>query len=163
MGQKTNANIFRLNSQLNREWKSKYKVATAEESSLFVYNDLQYRTYIKQFLNRYGLIFHDYKVYHSNSSIYIYISYFVTRNSLFHINNIKSDQKMLLQTDRTVINYQKALQKELPSRLEQRHFLKDSKFQKRLHLLKKYKKYLHRQNYGNKFEKQKNNFIEKLM
>lgn len=163
MGQKTNSNIFRLNTGFNREWKSKYKIITSEESSLFVYNDLQYRIYIKQFLNKYGLIFHDYKAYFNNNTIYIYISYFVTKSSLFYINTIRSNQKISLKKSLGNKNWKKKYLKEFQNQLKQSHFLENSKFQKRLHLLKKYKKHLQHKDFKNTYENQKNRFIEQLI
>ena len=76
MGQKTNPNIFRLG--VNKTWKTEFFEKKNAELSLYTFKDLEIKDYIERFLEIHGLILHDYKQQYSNSTLNLYISYFVT-------------------------------------------------------------------------------------
>ena len=61
MGQKTNPTIFNL-SLKNAEWKSKYIEKNKEESSLFLYQDIEIRNYLDQVFKNFGLLIHNCKI-----------------------------------------------------------------------------------------------------
>ena len=76
MGQKTNPNIFRLG--VNKTWKTEFFEKKNAELSLYTFKDLEIKDYIERFLEIHGIILHDYKQQYSNSTLNLYISYFVT-------------------------------------------------------------------------------------
>lgn len=76
MGQKINPNIFRLG--VNKTWKTKFFEKKSQELPLYTFKDLEIKSYIERFLSTQGIILHDYKQHYSNSTLNLYISYFVT-------------------------------------------------------------------------------------
>lgn len=76
MGQKINPNIFRLG--VNKTWKTKFFEKKSQELPLYTFKDLEIKSYIERFLATQEIILHDYKQYYSNSTLNLYISYFVT-------------------------------------------------------------------------------------
>lgn len=91
MGQKVNPNIFRLG--INKTWKTKFFEKKPQELSLYTFRDLEIKNYVERFLEKHGLILHDYKQHHSNSTLNLYISYFVTSD--FNLNQ-QHNQKLIL-------------------------------------------------------------------
>ena len=81
MGQKVNPIIFRLGI-LKNEWRSKYFEKNLEEFSLYSFQNIKIKRYLDQFLNESGLILHDYKMYFNETSLHLYVSYFVTSKPL---------------------------------------------------------------------------------
>lgn len=148
MGQKINANIFRLGHN-NFEWQTKYVTSTNEESSLLLYKDLEVKTYIKQCLSNYGLILHNYKNHFNENSMYISISYLITNSSIVLINKKNLDEKIKLKKNQIITNSS--------------YYKKDLKVLKRLHLLRKYKTYEKQKIFENKDKKFKNNFTQQLL
>ena len=71
MGQKTNSNILRLQIS-NTNWKSKYYAKTKEESSLYIYDDLQIKRYLDRVFHIHGLIIQTCKLFYSKN-LYIFI------------------------------------------------------------------------------------------
>lgn len=92
MGQKANSNVLRLGLKKN-EWKSKYIEKLTEESSIFVYNDLEIRKYLDRFFQLHGLILHDCRLNYFNNRLDISLSYFVTTKALKFINPTKAAKK----------------------------------------------------------------------
>ena len=81
MAQKINPTIFRLG--FNKTWKTEFFEKKNDELPLYVFKDIEMKNYIERFLEIYGIILHDYKHYHNNSTLNLYISYFVTSDFLF--------------------------------------------------------------------------------
>jgi ribosomal protein S3 len=75
MGQKINPNIFRLG--INKQWKTEFFEKKRYELPLYTFKDLEIKSYVQRFLEKQGIILHDYKQYYSNSTLHLYISYFV--------------------------------------------------------------------------------------
>lgn len=75
MGQKINPNIFRLG--INKKWKTEFFEKKRHELPLYTFKDLEIKTYIERFLNKNGIILHDYKQHYSNSTLNLYISYLI--------------------------------------------------------------------------------------
>lgn len=75
MGQKINPNIFRLG--INKKWKTEFFEKKRYELPLYTFKDLEIKSYVQRFLEKQGIILHDYKQYYSNSTLHLYISYFV--------------------------------------------------------------------------------------
>ena len=102
MGQKINSTIFRLELK-NNLWKTKYFGKNIEESAFYNYQNLEIRKYFKIFLNRTGLILHNYKLEYNLNNIKIFISYcsklklefFFKNNTLKKIKFKKLKKKLL--------------------------------------------------------------------
>lgn len=77
MGQKTNSNILRLQIS-NTNWKSKYYAKTIEESSLYIYDDLQIKCYLDRIFHLYGLITQTCKLSYSKNVLHIFLSFFTS-------------------------------------------------------------------------------------
>nr|YP_010377308.1 ribosomal protein S3 [Odontella aurita]QYB22957.1 ribosomal protein S3 [Odontella aurita] len=78
MGQKTNSNLLRLNIEKSN-WKSKYYAKTSEESTLYIFKDLDIKNYINRVFNIYGVIVKNHKLYYSHSLLKLFISFFLTK------------------------------------------------------------------------------------
>ncbi len=76
MGQKINPNIFRLG--VNKKWKTEFFEKKRHELPLYTFKDLEIKSYVERFLETQGIILHDYKQHYSNSTLTLYISYFVS-------------------------------------------------------------------------------------
>ena len=74
MGQKTNASIFRLGLK-NSEWKYKYIEKNTEESSIFLYKNLEIESYINNVFKLYGLITHNCRIEYTQTEANVFISY----------------------------------------------------------------------------------------
>ena len=61
MGQKTNSNLLRLNIKTN-EWNSKYFEKNKEEFTLYNYQSIQIQTYLKEMLEKVGIMLHKCKI-----------------------------------------------------------------------------------------------------
>ena len=108
MGQKVNSNILRLSLKKN-EWKSKYIEKLTEESSIFVYNDLEIRKYLDRFFQLHGLILHDCKINYSNNRLEIFLSYFVTTKALRLISPAKVMRKSATIQPKNGLNFTEML------------------------------------------------------
>ena len=86
MGQKINPNIFRLG--VNKTWKTKFFEKKSQELPLYTFKDLEIKSYIERFLETRGIILHDYKQHYSNSTLNLYLSYFVTSEFNFKKNDL---------------------------------------------------------------------------
>jgi ribosomal protein S3 len=94
MGQRTNPNIFRLGK--NKEWKSKYFEKKSPELARYAFKDSEIRKYIRKFLEDNGLIVHDCRLYYADSSLYVFVSYYLTRKSVLLINKLNRTRKIRL-------------------------------------------------------------------
>jgi len=107
MGQKINPNIFRLG--VNKTWKTEFFEKKAHELPLYTFKDLEIKSYIERFLETQGILLHDYKQHYSNSTLNLYISYFVS--SEFIINRKDKTNKIIftnkLGEKKTVIDTKK--------------------------------------------------------
>ena len=101
MGQKTNPNILRLG--ITKNWKTEFFEKKKKELPLYVFKDLEIQSYIERFLESKMIVFktfsglktkssipmgifvHDYYQHYSNNSLNLYISYFVSSRSNFHV------------------------------------------------------------------------------
>jgi ribosomal protein S3 len=75
MGQKINPNIFRLG--VNKKWRTEFFEKKRHELPLYTFKGLEIKSYIERFFEIQGIILHDYKQHYSNSTLNLYISYFV--------------------------------------------------------------------------------------
>lgn len=149
MGQKTNATIFRLGIK-NNEWKSKYFEKNTEESSLYSYQNLEIKKYLEQFLNKNGLLFHDYKLYYTPNTLHLFVSYYLTIKSISLVSKINLNQKIKLKKS----NHPQKISKQIKN---------NKKLKTRTLLLKRYKKFLSFNKYKNEEVLKKNGFLEQLL
>nr|WAK85024.1 ribosomal protein S3 [Amicula sp. isolate GU52X-4 cfCalB7] len=94
MAQQTNPNIFRLGK--TKEWKVQYFENFSKELSLFIFKNLEIKNFLKKFLKNNGLLLENYKLYSSEKNLYIFISYYLTLNTIIYINKINKTQKIKL-------------------------------------------------------------------
>jgi len=99
MGQKTNAHIFRLGTK-KKNWDSKHIGKTKEESSFYVYKNLEIQKYLNRFFKLYGLNLHSYKINYSNNFLQLFISYQITIKTILIINKIHLSQKLFIKNNR---------------------------------------------------------------
>lgn len=85
MGQKTDARIFRQNVN-KKDWELKYIEKNDEESSLYVYKTLEIQKYISRFFGLYKIKVHKCKILYSDSSLQIFISFYVSTKTFYTIN-----------------------------------------------------------------------------
>lgn len=107
MGRKTNSNILRLGLKKN-EWNSKYLEQTIEESSLYVYKNLEIKNYIYRFFKICGLLVHNCKLCYSNQRLEVFISYYTLLKATSEIN---SNHKFSLKKSMGVSTRKKSLVK----------------------------------------------------
>lgn len=105
MAQKINPNIFRLGKKI--EWKSKCFENTKEEFSLYSYQSLEIKKFLRKFLTMNGLIFHDFKLQYFGNIIYVFVSYYTLSKTFFLIDKINTQQKFKLKKH----NYYRKLKK----------------------------------------------------
>lgn len=92
MGQKINPNIFRLG--VNKKWKTEFFEKKRHELPLYTFKDLEIKSYVERFLETQGIILHDYKQHYSNSTLTLYISYFIS--SEFVVSKKDKASKIIL-------------------------------------------------------------------
>lgn len=74
MSQKVNANLFR-SSLKNSEWNYKYSKKNKEETSIFLYKNIEIKKYFTNLFKFYGFIITSFKFEFSRSYVIIYISF----------------------------------------------------------------------------------------
>ena len=74
MGQKTNPNILRLGKI--KEWKSKYIEKKSTESAIVIFRDLEIKKFLSQLFAINKLKIQNFRVYYSENSLHVYISYY---------------------------------------------------------------------------------------
>jgi hypothetical protein len=96
MGQKVNPLVFRTGSK-NKLWDSQYVSNNIEESSYYLFQDLEIRKYIDTLFESYGMIVHKCIIKRSNTKLNIFINFYITSKipyKYFHffsnISNLKS-------------------------------------------------------------------------
>jgi ribosomal protein S3 len=142
MGQKVNPIIFRIGICKN-EWKSKYFEKNVEEHSLFSFRSLEIKKYLTKFLLNANLMLHDYRIYFTQTSFHIYISYFATykiMTDIFKIKRKKIDGKLSLNQSKTALF-----------------------FKKKPLIFNKYKKFLQSTRFENGDTVRKNGFLEEFL
>lgn len=98
MGQKTNANIFRLGINNQKNWDSKYFQNTPEEYSLYTFQHLEIKKFIERFLKLNGLLLHNYKLQLSRKTLYVYVSFLAEDKSIAIINKLKTTKFKILKS-----------------------------------------------------------------
>ena len=94
MGQKTNPNILRLGKI--SDWKYKYFEKKSNELSIYTFKNLEIENFITRFLKVNGLTVHEIKLYYFNDILHIFISYFLTLQTVSIINSTYKTKKIKL-------------------------------------------------------------------
>lgn len=76
MGQKVNPNIFQLG--INKEWNAKFSEITNEEHTLYNYQNIEIKNFIKKFFKDFGSDVHLIKLGYTQKYLYVFISYYFT-------------------------------------------------------------------------------------
>jgi len=87
MGQKINANLFRLGVQ-KKNWELKYIEKNNEESSFYLYKNLEIQKYLDRFFKLYKIKIHNSKVHYSSDSLQIFVSFYITEKAISIIDKI---------------------------------------------------------------------------
>lgn len=177
MGQKTNPNILRIAKV--KEWKSRYIEKKASESSTLMFRDLEIQKFIYQFFSKNELKIQNIRVYYSESSLHIYISFynslkptfFNKKTKLYHKNNLSNlFQKKVIRMKQSTAKknlyrlktYRKAFLNSSQSKIFQNYYLLNEKTQ-RLENLKNYKLYIDKINHKTLNRNKPNLFVSKIL
>jgi len=85
MGQKVDARVFREGVN-KKNWEFKYIEKNKEDSSLFLYKTLEIQKYLNRFFGLYKIKIHNCKIFYSDSSLQIFISFYVTTRTFYAIS-----------------------------------------------------------------------------
>jgi len=112
MGQKTDARIFRQ-GVTKKNWELRHIEKNNEESSLFLYKTLEIQKYLNRFFGLYKMKIHNCKIFYSESSLQVFISFYVTAKTItvIHKNLTKYSKKLLTYTSRASSKYKNPKQK----------------------------------------------------
>jgi len=104
MGQKTDARIFRQGIS-KKNWESRYAEKNNEESSLYLYKTLEIQKYVTRFFGLYKIKIHNCKVFYSANSVQVFVSFYVTKRTIYVINKTltKYSKKLSTRTRRAVL------------------------------------------------------------
>lgn len=129
MGQKVDARIFRLGI-CKKNWEQKYIEKNNEESSLYLYKTLEIQKYINRIFELYKIKIHNCKIFYSDNSLQIFISFYITEKTIHIIDKIliKYQKKFSIRIKR--LNIQKKNKKNtLPYRLNLKQTILLKKFE----------------------------------
>ena len=108
MGQKTNASIFRLGLK-NSEWKYKYIEKNAEESTIFLYKNIEITNYINTIFKYYNLLIHSCKIEYTYNTANILIYFYESKNITSKVNLINTiennNSQQVLNTNKEVTSF----------------------------------------------------------
>lgn len=110
MGQKVNSIIFRSGLK-NSESRFKYIEKNSEESSIFLYKNIEIQNYINKIFKNYNIYIKDCNIEHTETSINIFISYFEFKhnNKSLYKNNLENTKKKettpIIQNIKNLITY----------------------------------------------------------
>jgi len=178
MGQKTNPNILRLGK--TKDWKSKYLEKKPTELSTYIFKDIEIQKFIFKFFENNGFNVKTCKLYHSETSLHIYIAYhnLISLNSLNEKTSLKTKTKFktakskefksknLRLTEKTLKSqfYTKKIYNKLfvTNHLLRKSYFLDQKTQK-LKSAVMYQTYLDAKAHSTLNNKNKNLFIQKII
>ena len=175
MGQKTNPNILRIGKI--KEWKSKYIEKKPTDSSIVIFRDLEIKKFISQLFAKNKLKLQNCRIYYSESSLHIYISYYSTikpalldeKAKLYYTQiqstSFKKKTKSIAQITAKkhfylTKNYKKNLDQTVKS-TQSRYFL--YKKTRRLSTLKNFKTYLNKENQKTLNQQNTNLFVSTII
>lgn len=94
MGQKTNSIIFRAGLK-NSDWRFKYINKNSEESSLFLYKNIEIQNYVNKICKNYNILVTDCRIEHTQSAIKIFFFYFKLNNTNHKIQKDLNNKQIL--------------------------------------------------------------------
>lgn len=105
MGQKTDARIFRQGID-KKNWELKHIEKNNEESSLYLYKTLEIQKYVTRFFGLYKMKIHNCKIFYSDGSIQLFVSFYITIKTVYLINKslTKYSKKLSTRTRRRDCN-----------------------------------------------------------
>jgi len=105
MGQKTDARIFRQGID-KKNWELKHIEKNNEESSLYLYKTLEIQKYVTRFFGLYKIKIHNCKIFYSDGSIQLFVSFYITIKTVYLINKslTKYSKKLSTRTRRAFKN-----------------------------------------------------------
>ena len=117
MGQKTDARIFRLGVS-KKNWESKHVEKNNEESSLFLYKTLEIQKYLNRFFGLYKIKIHNCKIFYSDGSLQIFLSFYITTRTFYVISkNVTKYSKECAATFKPAfLNKQKRIKKKMKNK-----------------------------------------------
>lgn len=153
MGQKINPTIFRLNN-----WNLQCVEKNKEEHNLFNYQNIEIKKYLISFFFEKGLSIHNIKLFYSQKNLYIYITYFSTKEIF---NFLKKTFKFQTVKIHNIENKTKFVNKLSNYFLIKKYKPKTILKMKRLEILTKFKKF--NSNYANFELVKKNHFFQQIL
>lgn len=106
MGQKVNPTIFRLGKIKN--WKSQYFEKKSNEIAMYAFKITELKKFIEKFFQNNGLIVQNCKVsYLNENSLHVFVSYYLTLQSIFFITKVNKQQKIQLVKSKRLKNKKK--------------------------------------------------------
>lgn len=113
MGQKTDARIFRQ-GVIKKNWDFKYIEKNNEESSLFLYKTIEIKKYLNKFFELYKMKISSCKIFYSNSSLQIFVSFYISTKTIYLIKKklTKTSKKLLTLRKLIFFNNKKKKNKE---------------------------------------------------
>ena len=117
MGQKTDARIFRQGIA-KKNWELRHNEKNYEESSLYLYKTLEIQKYLNRFFGLYKMKIHNCKIFYSENSLRVFISFYVTTKTISIINKSLTEysKEILTYVRRASSKRKKRRKIKLPSR-----------------------------------------------
>jgi ribosomal protein S3 len=174
MGQKTNPSILRLGKI--KEWKSKYIEKKSTESCAVIFRDLEIKKFISHLFAQNELKVQNCRIYYSESSMHIYISYYnfliINKKTKLKLTNSysKTFQNKILSVEKVntkkqlylAKTYRKEFTHQTPKELLQNYYFLYRKTQ-RLEAINNFKVYGDMRNYKTLNKQHTNLFVSKLL
>jgi len=105
MGQKTNSTILNL-SLKNAEWESKYIEKNTEESSVFLYKNIEIRNYLNRIFKVHGLSIQNCKIEYSLTTAQFFITFFEIKTDTKKLyTKIDSKEIIVFNNSKNLIKY----------------------------------------------------------
>lgn len=95
MGQKINPNIFRLGT--SKKWKTEFFEKKNKELPLYIFKDLEIKDYVERFFENNGILINDFRQHFNDSTVTLYISYFLTSHCVSKLNFSPKLTKLLIK------------------------------------------------------------------
>lgn len=94
MGQKINSTIFRAGLK-NSDWRFKYINKNSEESSIFLYKNIEIQNYVNKICKNYNILVTNCRIEHTQSAIKILIFFYRLNNTHQKIKNDLNDKQII--------------------------------------------------------------------
>lgn len=169
MGQKTNPNILRLGKV--KEWNSKYFEKKQADLPVYIFRDIEIKKFLSKFFKNNGLNIYNCKLYYSENSLNVFISYYYTTKFLAIYNQSKHQKniKILFKNKKSknfwrrnffvknkifknklynFKSYNQTISQSFNKNFIKKHFFLETRFQRLQHIINYKKYYLNKQNFN---------------